>query len=50
MKLIHRFANGEVEVECEDVLEGLFDIGDYIEFKGRDWRILEKKEKRYILR
>ena len=50
MKLIHRFSNNEIEVEVEDVLESLYDIGDFIEFEGRDWRILEKKGKRYILR
>ena len=50
MKLIHRFANGEVEVECDEVLESLFDVDDYIEFEGRDWRILQKDGKRYILR
>lgn len=50
MKLIHRFANGEVEVECDEVLESLFDVDDYIEFEGHDWRILQKDGKRYILR
>ena len=50
MKIIQRFANGEIEVECEQVLESLFDVGDYIEFGGHDWKIVEKKEKRYILR
>ena len=50
MKLIHRFANGEIEVEVENVLESLFDVDDYIEFEGHDWRILQKDGKRYILR
>lgn len=50
MKYIHRFSNGEIEVEVEDVLESLFDEGQYIEFEDRDYLILEKRGKRYILR
>lgn len=50
MKLIHTFPNGEKEVEMEDVLESFYDIGDYIEFQGKDYLIIEKKERRYILR
>lgn len=50
MKLIHRFSNGEIEVECEDVLEAFFEVDQFIEFEGRDWRIVQKDGKRYILR
>lgn len=50
MKLIHKYANGEIKVEAENVLESLFDVDDYIEFEGHDWRILEKNGKQYLLR
>lgn len=50
MKLIKTYSNNEIEVEAEDVLESLYDEGDFIEFEGHDRLILEKKGKRYILR
>lgn len=50
MKLIRRLSNNEIEVEAEDVLESLFDEGEFIEFEDHDRLILQKKGKRYILR
>lgn len=50
MKLIKRHSNGLIEVEMEDVLESLHDVGDYIEFEYKDYEIIEKKERRYILK
>lgn len=50
MKKINTFANGEIEVEFEEILESLYDIGEYIEFENHDYLIIDKKEKRYILR
>lgn len=50
MKKINTFSNQTIEVEIEDVLESLFEVGEYIEFEGRDWLIIEKKDRRYILR
>lgn len=50
MKLIHVFANGEIEIEVETELESLLEVGDFVEFEYRDWKIIEKKNNRYILR
>ena len=50
MKLIQKFPNGEIEVEIEDVLESLLEVGEYVEFAYSDYLIIEKKDKRLILR
>ena len=50
MKLINKFPNGELEVEMEDVLESLYDVGDFIEYEYQEYLIVEKRDKRYILR
>ena len=50
MKKIQTFANNEIEVEVENVLESLYEIGEYIEFEGKDYLIIEKKDRRFILR
>ena len=50
MKLIQKFPNGEIEVEIEDVLEALLEVGEYVEFAYSDYLIVEKKGKRLILR
>lgn len=50
MKLIHVFANGEIEIEVETELESLLEVGDFVEFEYRDWKIIEKKNNRLILR
>lgn len=50
MKLIQKFPNGEIEVEIEDVLEALLEVGEYVEFAYGDYLIVEKKDKRLILK
>ena len=52
MKKITTYPNGEIEIELDDILEviSLYEVGDWIEFEGRDYLIIEKKEKRLILR
>lgn len=39
-----------MKVEAEDVLEALFDIGEIIEFNKKDYEIIFKDRKQYILR
>ena len=50
MKKIQTFANGEIEVEVEEVLESLYEVGEFIEFELKDWLIIEKRNGHYILR
>lgn len=50
MKKVQTYSNGSIEVEYEDVLESLYDVGEFIEFEYKDWEIIEKKDGRYILR
>ena len=50
MKKIQTFANGEIEVEVNDPVEWLHEVGDFIEFEYKDWQIIEIKDHHYILR
>ena len=50
MKLIKKLPNNELEVEVEDILESLYEEGEFIEFDGRDYQIIKKENRRYVLR
>lgn len=50
MKFKKKFKNGQIEVEAQDVLEALYDVGEIIEFNAKDYEIIFKDRKKYILK
>lgn len=50
MKKIKTLDNGTIEVEIEDVLESMYEVGEFIEFEDKDYMIIDKKDKRYVMK
>ena len=50
MKKVKKLSNGIIEVSIDDVLESMYEVGDFIEFDGQDYMIIEKKDKKYLLK
>ena len=50
MKVIKKLSNGELEVEAEDILESLYEVGEFVEIELEDRQVIAKVGKRFIVK
>lgn len=50
MEIIRKLSNGLIEAEAEDILESLYEIGEWVEINLKDYEIIDKNGKTFLLK